>query len=251
MTGRAGGPRFCYNTAMKSKTLLILAIMLCWVGAQAQDEFIKKIEPVRSYDGIVDFQKTRQAAKVFEFNYPAKDLDKAIESYLEQRGGKVHNVKGLNVAKGVLLHESESRMYDVYYRVDGKGAGDKAVSILSVIVAEPEEDILARTQPATGATAVTEGLPVFGGTGAVGFFGALGTVVGDYDHGKAVASYEEELRKAEKRYNSLVDEGQSLAKKKQKLEQDISNNLDDQTKQAMEVERAKVRLEQIKAMKRG
>jgi hypothetical protein len=231
---------------MKSKTLLLLAIVVCWVGAQAQDELIKKIEPVRSYDGVVEYQKTRQAARIFEFNYPAKDLDRAVAGYLESRGGKIRNVKGLNVVRGVLLHESESRMYDVYYRVDGKGG----VSTLSVIIAEPEENILLRTQPQAGA-ASTDALSVFGAAGPVGFFGALGTMVSDYDHGKTVASYEEELRRAEKRYNSLVDEGQSLAKRKQKLEQDISNNLDEQTKQAREVEKAKVRLEQVKAMKKG
>ena len=236
---------------MKAKVILLLTIVFCFMGALAQDEFIKKIEPVRSYDGVIDYQKTKQIAKIFEFNYPAKDLDKAIEGYLESRGGKVRNVKGLNVVKGILLHESENRVYDVYYKVDGKGKGDNATSTLSVILAEPDEDLLLRAQPGAGAAAGPDALPIFGGAGAVGFFGSMGTVVGDYDHGKLVTSYEEELRKAEKRYDSLVDEGQSLAKKKQKLEQDISDNKDEQSQQAREVEKAKVRLEQVRAMKRG
>lgn len=226
-----------------------MAIVLCWVGAQAQDDLIKPIDPVRSYDGVVEYQKIRLAARIFEFNYPAKDLDKAIGSYLELRGGKVRNVKGLNVAKGVLLHESENKLYDVYYKVDGKGGRD-AVSTLSVILADPDEDILLRAQPETGASSVTQAHPVFAGAGAVGFFDGLGASVGDYEHGKAVAACEEELRKAEKRYSSLVDEGQSLVKKRQKLEQDIADNTDAQAKQAKEVEKARLILEQIKAKRR-
>jgi hypothetical protein len=236
---------------MKSKTLLVLAIVLCWVGAQAQDEFVKKIDPLRSYDGVVGFQKTRQAARIFEFNYPAKDLDKAVEGYLASRGGKVRNVKGFNVVKGILLHDSENKVYDVYYKVDGKGKGDNATSTLSVILADTDEDILLRAQPEAGVSSVTQALPVFSGAGAVGFFDGLGTYVGDYEYGKAVAVREEEFKKAEKRYSDLVDEGQSLVKKRQKLEQDISDNSDAQAKQAREVEKARLLLEQVKAKRRG
>ncbi|MGZ5479740.1 MAG: hypothetical protein ACXWGZ_09105, partial [Candidatus Aminicenantales bacterium] len=121
--------------------VMLLAVGLCFMGAQAQDELIKKIDPLRSYDGVVEFQKTRQAARIFEFNYPAKDLDKAVAGYLESRGGKVRNIKGVNVVKGILLHDSENKVYDVYYKVDGKGKGDNATSTLSVILADPDEDV--------------------------------------------------------------------------------------------------------------
>ncbi|MGZ5496749.1 MAG: hypothetical protein ACXWFO_08340, partial [Candidatus Aminicenantales bacterium] len=213
---------------MKAKVVMLLAVGLCFMGAQAQDELIKKIDPLRSYDGVVEFQKTRQAARIFEFNYPAKDLDKAVEGYLVSRGGKVRNVKGFNVVKGILLHDSENKVYDVYYKVDGKGKGDNATSILSVILADPDEDVLLRAQPKAGVSSVTQALHVFSGAGAAGFFDGLGTYVGDYEYGKAVAVREEEFKKAEKRYSDLVDEGQSLVKKRQKLEQDISDNSDAQ-----------------------
>lgn len=236
---------------MKAKVIGLLAVGLCFVGARAQDEFSKKIDPVRSYDGVVEFQKTRQAARIFEFNYPAKDLDKAVEGYLASRGGKVRNVKGFNVVKGILLHDAENKVYDVYYRVDGKGKGDNATSTLSVILADPDEDILQRVQPEAGVSSVTQALPIFSGAGAVGFFEGLGTYVGDYEYGKAVAAREEEFKKAEKRYNDLVDEGKSLARKKDKLERDIADNIDAQTKQAREVEKARMLLEQVKAKKRS
>lgn len=229
---------------------VVLGVILCGAAVSAQDEMIKKIEPVRAYNGVVDFQKTTQVAKVFEFNYPAKELENAIQGYLVSRGAKVRGVKGLSVAKTVTLHDTDNRAYDVYYKVDGKGKGDKAVSTLYLILAEPEEDILQRGQPEPG-TASTDALPVFSGTGAQAFYNELGSVVGDHEHARFVASLEDDLRKAEKRYNGLVDDGQSLARKKQKLEQDILDNIDAQTKQSAEVERARLKLQQAKAMKKG
>lgn len=230
---------------------VVVAIVVCGAAAQAQDELIKRIEPVRSYDGIVDFQKSPQAARMFDFNYPAKDLDKALETYLVGRGGKIRSVKGYSVVQGVLLHEAESKVYDVYYKVEGKGGGSRAMSTLTVILADPNEDILKRSQPQAGEAGVTEALPVFSGTGATAFFGDLGAVVGDYEHAQAIAAGEDELRKATKRYNDLIDEGQNLAKRKQKLEEDIAKNIDAQSKPAREVDKAKLKLEQLKAMKRG
>lgn len=125
------------------------------------------------------------------------------------------------------------------------------MSTLTVILAEPNEDILKRSQPQAGAAGVTEALPVFAGTGATAFFGDLGAVVGDYDHAQAVAACEDELRKAQKRYDDLIDEGQNLAKRKQKLEEDIAKNVDAQGKQAVEVDKARLKLEQMRAKKRG
>jgi hypothetical protein len=42
-----------------------------------------------------------------------------------------------------------------------------------------------------------------------------------------------------------------MARKKDKLERDIADNIDAQTKQAREVEKARLLLEQVKAKKRG
>lgn len=235
---------------MKKALWVVVAVVLCGRAIGAQDEIIKTIEPVRAYNGVVDYQKTTQVARVFEFNYPAKELENAVQAYLESRGAKVRGVKGLNVAKTVTLHDSDNRAYDVYYKVEGKGKGDKAVSTLYLILADPDEDILLRARPEPG-VASTDALPAFSGSGALAFFDGLGTVVGDHEHAREVASFEDELRKAERRYDSLVNEGQSLAKKKQKLEQDILDNIDAQTRQSAEVERARLKLQQVKAMKKG
>jgi hypothetical protein len=235
---------------MKKAIGVVLAVVLCGAVLSAQDDLVRRIDPVRAYDGVVDFQKTTQVAKIFEFNYPAKELENAVQGYLASRGAKVRGVKGFSLAKTVMLSDADDRAYDVYYKVEGKGKGDKAVSTLFLILADPDEDILQRAKPEPG-TASTEGLPAFSGRGAFTFIDSLGTIVADHEYARFVASLEDDLRKAEKRFKSLVDEGQSLARKKERLEQDIRDNFDAQTKQSSEVERARMRLEQAKAKGKG
>ena len=235
---------------MKTKTILLLAIVFCFVGATAQDRSVQTIDPVRSYDGVVVFQKTNQVAKIFEFNYPAKDLENAIKGYFQNRGGKIGKSSGFNLVKGVFLHESENQSYDVYFKVSGKGSGAKAVSTLAVILADPGEDILLRARPEAGAPAVADEFSAFAGAAPEGFFGDLGVYVGEYDYGKSVTSYDQQLRKAERRYDDLVKKGRTLENRMLRLEREISDNLEAQRQQAREVERARLLLDQIKSKNR-
>jgi hypothetical protein len=198
-----------------------------------------KIEPTRKYEGTVDYQKTKQPASIFEFRYPSKDLEAAIEKYIEKRGGKVKAVKGMNVAKQVKLQENDNRYYDLYYKVEGAGKGANANSTLSVVLAEPGEDILLRDPNNAAVARATAG-----SIGAVGFFDALGTEVGEYDLDKKVRDQEGEVKKAEKRYAELE-------KKRQKLEKDMSDNSQEMQKAQAELEKAKGILMQILEQKKN
>lgn len=238
---------------MKKTTIMLLAIALSVPGLlAAQDRSIQAIDPVRSYDGTVEYKKTTLAAKVFEFRYPAKDVTNAIGQYLEQRGGKLRNNNGLTSVSSVRLHDSDDRTYDVYYQVKGKGSGERALSTLSVILAEPGEDILSRGLTGEGAAAGGAPLPqVFSSLGAEGFFGDLGVLIGNYDHSQMTSSREKDLRGAERRYKKLVDKGRSLERQRQKIEREISVNMEQQRAQARELDRVKLLLDQIKNKRRG
>jgi hypothetical protein len=225
-----------------------LALALVVPGLLAQDRSVQTIDPVRSYDGIVEYQKIPLAAKVFEFRYPAKDLANAVGRYFQDRGGKLSKVGGLTVVSGIRLHDSDNAAYDVYYQVKGKGSGKSALSTLSVILAEPGEDILARGQAAEGEAVAGVAFPaVYESRGAEGFFGDLGIYIGEYDHSQLTASHEKALRKAESRYESLVDKGRSLERKRQSIERQINNNIEQQREQAREVDRLALLLDQVRA----
>lgn len=236
---------------MKRSIIWLLALALVVPGLLAQDRSVQTIDPVRIYDGTVEYQKTALPAKVFEFRYPAKDLANAIGRYFQDRGAKPGKVKGLTVVSGVRLHDSDDAAYDVYYQIKGKGSGKNALSTLSVILAEPGEDILARGQAPEGEAVAGAAFPfVYESRGAEGFFRDLGIYVGDYDYGQLTASHEKALRKAESRYEKLISKGRSLERKRQSIERQINDNIEQQREQAREVDRLALLLDQIRARRR-
>ncbi len=218
------------------RTLSILAlgfVLSNTVRAQAP------IEPVRRYEGTVDYQKTKQPATILEFKYPPKELEAALEKYIQKRGGNVKSSKGFNYAKQIRLQEKDTRYYDVYYKVEGSGKGAGASSTLSVILAEPGEDILLR-DPNNASVARTTAASA----GAVGFFGDMGSEVGAYDLDKKTKEQEAEVKKIEKKYADLE-------KKRQKLEKDMSDNTNEMQRTQAELEKAKGVLMQILEQKKN
>jgi predicted aconitase len=195
------------------------------------------IEPTRRYEGTVEYQKTQQPATILEFNYPERDLEKALEDFLEKKGEKVKVHKGFNMVKNVKLHESENRYYDIYYKIEGTGKGDNARSTLYFIVAEPGENILARDGKGHGAAKAAASV------GAVGFFGAMGATVGAYDLEKRIKDQQEEMEIADRKLTELK-------KRKERLEKDMELNTQDINRQINEVDKQKTILEQLKAQKK-
>jgi hypothetical protein len=218
------------------------AMLMTGLASQAQ---APSIEPTRRYESTVEYQKTQQKCTVLEFNYPSKDLDKAMEDYVRQMGGKVKSAgKGWNVAKGVKLHKGDNRYYDAYYKIDGSGKGDRASSSMTFILSEPGESLVATAgdQDSRAAVAST--------AGAAAFFGGMGATVGEYDQNKKISLQEDEIKKAQKKYDQLVNDGKNLESKRVKLDQDITDNSNAQATQQAEIERLKGVLEQIKSGKK-
>jgi hypothetical protein len=196
---------------------LVIALSI-FSGIQAQNS----IEPTRKYEGSVEYQKTKQPATVLEFNYPEKDVEKALEDYVQKQGGKVKSNKGFYYAKAVRLHNRENRYFDVYYKVTGSGKGDNAKSTVYVILAEPGEDILLRqTSSSNGHAAAAASV------GAVSFFDTMGSELSEYDLNKKIMEQEEAVQKANKNLTSLDKKRQSLEKELEDLRKAIETQRGD------------------------
>lgn len=65
------------------KIFLLLCFFTCIFIPCVQAQ--SSIEPTRRYEGTVEYQKTQQHANILDFNYPEKDLEKALEEYVENR----------------------------------------------------------------------------------------------------------------------------------------------------------------------
>lgn len=197
------------------------------------------IEPVKKYDGTLDYQKTKQPVRILEFRYPERDLEAAMERYIDKLGVKVKTLKGLYYAKQVKFRSEDTRYFDLYYKVEGTGRGAGAISILSVLLAEPGEDILLRDPNNRDVALATASAP-----GAQAFFQALAGEVGAYDLEKRMAEQEDVVKKAERRQADLE-------KRKQKLVKDLAENADDLKNSAADLEKAKEVLTQIRAQKKN
>lgn len=84
---------------------MILAYSLC----QGQTP----IEPIRKYDGTVDYQKTKQPARILEFRYGEKDLEDAMASIVRKIGGETRYYKGVYLSRQLKLSPDENRYYDL------------------------------------------------------------------------------------------------------------------------------------------
>jgi len=197
---------------MKGALLMLAMTLAIITGIQAQ----VSIEPTRKYEGTVEYQKTKQPATILEFNYPEKDVENALEDYVQKQGGKVKSNKGFYYVKSVKLHDRENRYFDVYYKVTGSGKGDNARSTVYLILAEPGEDILLRdgTRSNNHAAAAAS-------VGAVTFFNTLGSELGDYDLEKRIGEQELEVIKADNNLTSLDKKRQSLEKELDDLRKEI------------------------------
>jgi hypothetical protein len=220
---------------MQLQYTIMLVMICCSLFANAQ----APIEPVKRYDGTLDHQKTKQPVSILEFRYPERDLEAALERYIDKMGVQVKSSRGLNYAKQVKFRADDTRYFDLYYKVEGSGRGAAANAILSVILAEPGEDILLRDPKNQEVAKATANSPA-----AQAFFNGLGAAVGIYDLEKRIAEQDDVLKKAERKQSDLE-------KRKQKLEKELSENAEDLKKSASELEKAKAVLEQIKAERKN
>ncbi|MBP9099754.1 MAG: hypothetical protein KBF74_13120, partial [Ferruginibacter sp.] len=78
------------------------------------------------------------------------------------------------------------------------------------------------------------------------FLNSLRNTIAVYDLEVQISSQENEIKKAAKKSDDLVDEGKDLEKKKRKLEDDIADNIKEQEKQVKELENQKQILEVLK-----
>jgi hypothetical protein len=196
------------------------------------------IEPTRKYEGTVEYQKTKQHATILDFNYPEKDLENALEEYVERKGVKVKINKGFFYAKSVKLHERENQYFDVYYKVTGSGKGDNARSTVYIILGEPGENILLRDSSAQKHS----GKAAAASAGSAVFVGSIGSAVSDYDLDKKIKAQESIVLSTEKK---LAD----LDKKKLSLEKELEDIRKETEIQISELEKNNTLLVQYKEEK--
>ena len=209
------------------KIFTLLCFVAVYFSAMAQAEI-----------STVSYNKTDRTAIVNEMPYPEKTIMKAIDNKLEQMGYKGKDTKGFTVYKSVRMPELGSGEYDLYYMAERKSRRNKDNSTLTLMISKGEENFANKGKDAAllanGKTYLDSILPM----------------ITAFDLEMQITNQEDEVKKADKKYNNLMDDGQSLEKKRKGIEQDIEDNKKDQEKSSGDLEKQKQILETLKASRR-
>jgi len=180
----------------------------------------------RKYSGTVKYQKTDQPATVFEFPYPASEVEDGLMAFFREQGSKPKESKGFYYVSNVRMPK-EDKLQDIYYKVEKDG---KEASKLYAIVTEVGENPVTRTSSHNELVAA--------GAGA-GVVAAVGPAMEEHDYKVQLEKQEEEIRKSEKKMNDLLDESKKLEKKRSDIDIEIETNKQDQEKLQAELDNKK------------
>jgi hypothetical protein len=167
------------------------------------------------------YQKVKQSAVEVELPFPENMVTRAVEDKLQKAGYKGKDTKGFITYKGVRMAELGPDAYDLYFKTDRKSRKEIDATLLTMLVSSGYEKFYDSDSPVM--------------LGAKNFLDSQLVMVEAYDLEVQVTEQETEIKKADKKMASLVEEAEDLQKKKKKLEKEIEENLlaqENQKKQA-------------------
>jgi hypothetical protein len=176
----------------------------------------------------VTYQKVDRQAITYELPFPEKTIMDAIDDKMEQLGYKGKESKGFTVYRSVSLPELGNGEYDLYFMAERKSKRNKDNSTVTLMISKGSDNFATPNDDAA----------LF--TGAKKYLGNMVTMVTTYD-------LEMQIKAADKKYNDLVSEGESLEKKRKNIEKDIEDNKKNQQTQLEDIEKQKQKLETLKS----
>jgi hypothetical protein len=201
---------------MKKLILSAIIFFMC-AGAFAQ-----------ARTATAEFNKTMQPAMEIEIPFQEKTVEKSLTERMEKKGYKGKDSKGYSIYRGVNLPEIGPDSYDLYFKTDRKSRKEKDITILTMLVskgAQGSEVFLNETDNADVLDKVKA------------FLNAHVDIATAYDLELQIKDQQEATEKADKKYRNLVEDGEDLVKKKERLEKDMAENTKKQADQKAEAEK--------------
>jgi len=192
----------------------------------------------QSTTATVEYLKVNRQAVVNEIPFPEKTIRDAIDNKMEQMGYKGKESKGYMVYKGVRLPELGSDSYDLYFMADRISRKNKENSTLTLLISKGFDNFAADS---------TDGTLI---SNAKKYLDSIKLMIAAYDLELQITAQEDAVKKSDKKYTNLVDEGESLEKKRKNIEQDIETNKKDQANQKAETEKQRQILETLRGKRK-
>ena len=199
---------------------------------------IVQFSMAQSKEGTLEYMKTKQPAAVIELPYSEEVVEGAIKSHFEKQGAKITDSKGLMIIKNASLSEG-GEMLDLYFKIERKSRKEKDFTTVYLAAGRPGENIATRQADDR-----------FGLAQSQAYLNSVTPHIENHSVGLQVIEQEEVIKKANKKYNSLVSDSIDYQKKKVALDQKIVDNSKMQEDQRVELEKQKQILEALKARKK-
>ncbi len=206
---------------------IVLALAFSNLSASAQLETI-----------TVSYLKVDREAVANDIPFSEKTIMKAIENKMGQMGYKGKESKGFTVYKSVKLDSLGSGEYDLYFIAERKGRQNKDNSRLTLMISKGFDNFI---------TAKTDEGLVYN---AKRYLKNMVEMIAAYDLEIQIIDQQDAASKADKKYNNLIDNSQSLEKKRQAIEKDIEDNKIAQASQLDDIKKQKLILETLKASRK-
>lgn len=186
----------------------------------------------------VEYAKVNRQAVVNDIPFPEKTVRDAIDNKMEQMGYKGKDAKGFTVYRGVRLPALGTELYDLYFSADRKSRKDKDNSSLTLMISKGFDNFVADSTDAK----------LMGNAQA--YLDSIKIMIAAYDLEQQIMAQEDAVKKADKKYNSLMDDAASLEKKRKSIEKDIEDNKKDQANQQNELAKERQILETLRAKRK-
>ncbi|HOW31518.1 MAG TPA: hypothetical protein PLP88_08125 [Bacteroidales bacterium] len=189
-------------------------------------------------DGTAVFNRVEQPAVIAEFNYSPAVVEAVLMDDMKSRGfGKGSVTKGYHKFEGIMFPYLSSDKIDFYFKVSEKNK-EKGKSMVSALVSKGGEMFVSSAYD----PAIMDSTKAY----LMGFTEAFDQKKLDFD----IEDQRQVLAKAEKKYENLVGDGESMVTKLKNLESDIEKNKQEQAKQKDLLDKEKQLLETLKSQKK-
>jgi len=189
---------------------------------------------------IVQFNKKDVPAVIGEIPFSEGTVKEALDKNFEKQGYKGKKVKDFLVYNGVAIKEVDSTMtHDLYMMVERKSRQEKEVSVVTFLIGKGFDSFANDTADA----AVISNIKTY--------LLSLREVVAAFDLELQISAQEDLIKKADKKYNNLLEDGMTLFKKKKKIEEEITLNGVETNNQKTDTERQKQILSTLKAKRKN
>ncbi len=189
-------------------------------------------------EGNAEFDKVERPAVIGEFTYTTDVVQEGVIADLKEKGIKKYdNKKGYMIFEEIIFPQITGNKINLYVKVEEKKK-EKDKTILTFLVSYGYDNFISSAMDAN----------IINNTKA--YMNGLSPKFAETKLGKDIEAQQKVFEKAQKEYENLVSDGESLSKKKTELEADIEKNKQAQANQKTVMEKEKANLESLQKQKK-